>query len=157
MRRGMVMENKINVNGFIQVCIVVEDIETALDYWTKLFNIARPQIQESDAPGNSDLTYRGEIAHYSMKMAVMEAGNLLIELVQPDENPSTFREFLNKHGNGVHHLGYEVGDKRDAIIEELENKEGFDMRTIGFYPGSSWTVVDSEDKMGVNLNIKPVK
>lgn len=151
------MENRIDTKGFIQVCIVVEDIETTLDYWTKLFKIERPAISVSDAPGNSDLTYRGEIAHYSMKMAVMEAEGFLIELVEPDENPSTFREFLNKHGNGVHHMGFAVGDKRDAIIEELETKEGFDMRTIGFYPGNSWTVVDAEDKMGVNINIKPAK
>ena len=28
-------------------------------------------------------------------------------------------------------------------------------RTIGIYPGSSWTIVDTEDVLGVNLNIKP--
>jgi hypothetical protein len=33
---------------------------------------------------------------------------------------------------------------------------GFDTeRTIGVYPGSSWTIVDTEDVLGVNLNIKP--
>ena len=36
-RKGVViMENKIDVKGFIQVCIVVEDIEKALDHWTAL-------------------------------------------------------------------------------------------------------------------------
>lgn len=39
-------------------------------------------------------------------------------------------------------------------MRELE-QEGYQMRTIGYYPGSSWTIVDSEDKLGVNLNIKP--
>ncbi|MDR1262629.1 MAG: VOC family protein, partial [Oscillospiraceae bacterium] len=73
---------------------------------------------------------------------------------EPDEHPSTFREFLEKHGQGVHHLGFEVGDRRDAIIGELESK-GYGMRTIGYYPGSSWTIVDSEGNLGVNLNIKP--
>jgi len=42
-------------------------------------------------------------------------------------------------------------------INELETKEGYEMRTIGYYPGSSWTVVDSEDRLGVNINIKPYK
>jgi hypothetical protein len=57
----------------------------------------------------------------------------------------------------VHHIGFEVGEKRDAIIRALPD-EGFDTdRTLGIYPGSSWTIVDSEDTLGVNLNIKPVR
>ena len=40
------------------------------------------------------------------------------------------------------------------MVDELE-KAGFVMRTIGYYPGSSWTVVDSEDALGVNINTKP--
>ena len=150
------MENKIPKKGFIQVCIVVEDIEKALDKWTALFDIERPAITVSDAPHNADLTYRGQIADYSMKMAVMQADGFVIELVEPDQNPSTFREFLKKHGSGVHQLDFEVGDARDAMVDELE-KAGFAMRTIGYYPGSSWTVVDSEDALGVNINIKPRK
>ncbi len=50
---------------------------------------------------------------------------------------------------------FEVGDARDEVIRELKEM-GFDTeRTIGVYPGSSWTIVDSEDVLGVNLNIKP--
>ena len=55
----------------------------------------------------------------------------------------------------VANLGFEVGDARDEVIRELQEM-GFDTgRTIGIYPGSSWTIVDSEDVLGVNLNIKP--
>ena len=78
----------------------------------------------------------------------------VIELHEPDENPSTFREFLDKHGNGVHHIGFEVGDRRDAIVGELADM-GYDLRTVGISPGSSWTIVDTEEDLGVNLNIKP--
>ena len=57
----------------------------------------------------------------------------------------------------MHHIGFEVGDKRDEIIAELA-AAGYDTdRTVGIYPGSSWTIVDGEDDLGVNLNIKPVR
>ena len=102
------------------------------------------------------MTNYGKPAKYGIKMAVVKAGGFVIELIEPDGNPSTFREFLDKHGNGVHHLGFEVGERRDAIVGELENI-GLAMRTVGYYPGSSWTIVDSEDSLGVNLNIKPVR
>lgn len=81
----------------------------------------------------------------------------LIELHQVIDGPSTFREFVEKHGYGVHHIGFEVGDARDAVIESLSGL-GFDTnRTLGIYPGSSWTIVDTEETLGVNLNIKPVR
>lgn len=38
----------------------------------------------------------------------------------------------------------------------VESPPGGDIeRTVGIYPGSSWTIVDTEDVLGVNLNIKP--
>lgn len=132
-------------------------MEEAVKQWSSMFNIKEPEIMIITPSKSLDLTYRGEIAEYGMCMAIIEANGFFIELVEPDNNPSTFREFLDKHGSGVHHLGFEVGEKRDAIINELETKEGYEMRTIGYYPGSSWTVVDSEDRLGVNINIKPYK
>ncbi|MDR2608325.1 MAG: VOC family protein [Treponema sp.] len=150
------MKTPVNSNGFIQVALVVRDVEKAAKEWAELFNIPVPEIQIHDAGPNTDISYRGKKAAYGMRMAVIDVKErgFVIELSQPTGGESTFQEFLDKHGEGVHHLGFEVGDKRDAIIEELEQK-GYQMRTVGIYPGSSWTIVDSESKLGVNLNIKP--
>lgn len=148
------MENNIKLEGFIQVALVVKDIQKACETWSKFFNVPMPEIRESPATPNPDVTYRGKVSCYGQKMAVIPANGFVIELLEPDENDSTFREFLDKHDNGVHHLGFQVGERRDAMVAELEGM-GYDMRTIGFYPGNSWTIVDSEDDLGVNLNIKP--
>ena len=150
------MENKINLNGFIQIALVVEDIEKAAKTWADLFCVPVPPIRDDKPSRNPNLTYRGEEAYYGLKFAVIDCRErgFVIELHEPDEHPSTFREFLDKHGNGVHHIGFEVGERRDAIVGELE-QQGYALRTVGYYPGSSWTIVDTEDTLGVNLNIKP--
>ena len=45
----------------------------------------------------------------------------------------------------------------NIVVADLA-AEGYDTdRTMGIYPGSSWTIVDTEDTLGVNLNIKPIR
>ena len=139
------MENQVNLGGFIQIALVVHDI-----------GVPVPPIRVDKPSHNPNLTYRGKEAYYGLKFAVIDCRErgFVIELHEPDENPSTFREFLDKHGNGVHRIGFEVGDRRGAIVGELADM-GYDLRTVGIYPGSSWTIVDTEEDLGVNLNIKP--
>jgi hypothetical protein len=40
------------------------------------------------------------------------------------------------------------------VVGELESM-GYALRTVGMYPGGSWTIVDGENSLGVNLNLKP--
>ena len=150
------MDHPIPLGGFIQVALVVADIEAALDHWCELFALPRPEVRVTGPEPDPQETYRGEVAAYGLRFAVLDCRErgFVIELHQPDENPSTFREFLDRHGNGVHHLGFEVGEARDAVVGELESK-GYALRTVGMYPDGSWTVVDGEESLGVNLNIKP--
>ena len=143
---------------FIQVTIVVSDIRRAAKAWAALLGVDEPEIWVNHLESNGEYpyTYRGkDDKPCDLQMCVIDMGSWVLELHEIDDRPSTFREFINKHGNGVHHLGFEVGDARDEVIRELKEM-GFDTeRTIGIYPGSSWTIVDSEDVLGVNLNIKP--
>jgi methylmalonyl-CoA/ethylmalonyl-CoA epimerase len=150
------MKNAISLTGFIQIAIVVEDIEAAIDAWCELLGARRPEVRITEAAVNPNETYRGKVAAYGLKLAVIDCPErgFIVELHEPDHNPSTFREFLDKHGNGVHHIGIQVGDARDAVVAEIESI-GYVLRTVGIYPGGSWTIVDGEKSLGVNLNIKP--
>lgn len=151
------MKTTIRKDGFIQICIIVKDIDAAAEKWAAILGIEKPVITLSHFNGNENYLYRGNEVDCDLKVANIEMGNFVIELHQPVGGESTFQEFIEKHGNGVHHIGFEVGADRDAVIESLA-EEGFDTnRTMGIYPGSSWTIVDSEDVLGVNLNIKPVR
>ena len=142
---------------FIQVNIIVDDIHRAAKAWAALLGVPEPEIWVNHLQTNGEYpyTYRGKDVPCDLQMCVFEMGDWVLELHQVDGTPSTFREFQDKHGFGVHHLGFEVGDDRDEVIRELKAL-GFDTeRTVGVYPGSSWTIVDTEDVLGVNLNIKP--
>lgn len=142
---------------FIQINIVVSDIYRAAKAWATLLGIPEPQVRVNHLEGSEEYpyTYRGMQIPCDLLVCDIPMGDWVLELHQADASPSSFREFQDKHGFGVHHLGFEVGDDREKVLEELEAM-GIDTdRTVGLYPGSSWTIVDSEDILGVNLNIKP--
>ena len=148
------MINNISFDGFIQICIVVKNIEEKVKTWAELFNVSVPEIRIGEPNRSPNLTYRGKEAYYGQKLAVFQARGFVIELIEPTGGESTFQEFFDKHGEGVHHLGFAVGEKRDAIIGEMEEL-GYIIRTLGFGAVNSWTVMDTEKQLGVNLNIKP--
>jgi hypothetical protein len=146
---------RIPLNGFIQVALVVDDIDKAIDTWCTLFDAPRPEVRITSGANPSE-KYRGETADYGLKLAVIEVPDrgFVIELHEPDESPSTFREFLDKHGSGLHHLGFDLGERCEGAIADLQSA-GFPIRNQGIYPGGSWTIIEAEDSLGVNLNIKP--
>jgi len=151
------MNNPVDKSGFIQINIVVADIQKAAAKWAEILGIEKPPIVERHLEGGENYTYRGKPVSCDLLVCDIDMGNFILELHQPNGGESSFQEFLDKHGNGVHHIGFEVGNRRDAVIADLK-EAGLDTdRTLGIYPGSSWTIVDGEDDLGVNLNIKPVR
>lgn len=153
-----VMENPLDLNGFIQIAIIVEDIEAAAREWSQLLNVPMPEITyfQTVETASPDVMYYGKNYKFGLKLAsIMAPQGFIIELHQIlDDNPSTYNEFIKEHGYGVHHLGFAVGERRDAVVNELIER-GYPKRVEHFYDGGSWTLIDSEQSLGVNLNIKP--
>lgn len=153
-----VMENPLDLNGFIQIAIIVPDIEAAAKEWAQILNVPVPEIVVNQTVDTADpnLMYYGKNYKYGLKLAsIMAPQGFIIELHQIlDDNPSTYNEFIREHGYGVHHLGFAVGERRDAVVKEFEER-GYPKRVEHFYDGGSWTLMEGEEVLGVNLNIKP--
>jgi methylmalonyl-CoA/ethylmalonyl-CoA epimerase len=63
------------------------------------------------------MTFRGREQPYSMKLALAQLGETMYELIEPLDGPNTYQEFLDTHGEGLHHLGFFVEDLDVAIRE----------------------------------------
>jgi len=89
------------------VAIVVQDIDAALNFWEQTFGVELDHVE--DVPSQKS------------KVAFLPLGESEIELVQPTNSDSGLANFLEKRGEGMHHICIEVEDI-DAALAELKSK-----------------------------------
>ena len=112
------MAGIIGTNLLAQVGFIVRDIEVSKRKFAEFFGVEVPPNVYSDPYERSLAEYRGKpMKEASCIMAFFTVGDgIKIELIQPNNEPSTWREFLDQHGEGVHHLAFRVKGMKNAIL-----------------------------------------
>jgi len=88
------------------VAIVVRDIEESLKFWESAMGLELHHVE--DVPSQAS------------KVAFIPIGDSEIELVQPTTEDSGMAAYLEKRGEGMHHLCVEVDDI-EAKMQELKD------------------------------------
>jgi methylmalonyl-CoA/ethylmalonyl-CoA epimerase len=96
-----------------------------------------------------------EMASYSVKLALIQVGDVLVEFIQPTshDDPLGFAEFLREKGEGFHHMAYEVKDIENAL--DLLRKNGIRLIDEKPKPGAEGLIafVDKESLGGVLVEL----
>lgn len=89
------------------VAIAVKDIEVALDFWESKLGLK--------------LDYIEEVPSEASRVAFIPIGDSLIELVQPTRDDTGMAAYLEKRGEGMHHLCVEV-ENIDETFNRLKEQ-----------------------------------
>ena len=114
---------KVKCKGINQIAIVVKDLELVAENYWKILGIGPWAIFKWEAPLVYDRKYHGQAVWAREKIALAQVGNMQLELVQPVEGPSIYRDWLEEHGEGLHHMNFLVDDVDEAA--EVLAIEGF--------------------------------
>ena len=142
----------INGKTICQVAIVVKDVERAAQKYAEIFGVDVPNIFTVPPQDEAKTQYRGEPTHTRAKLAVFDLGQVVLELTEPDEEPSSWKEHLKEQGEGVHHIAF-MTDDRQKVVEYFETNN-IPVRHYGEYPGGNYTVFDSAKEFGVKIQVK---
>ena len=93
--------------------IAVKDLEEAREFYRSILG-----LESSNPIIGGDGT---------IKVSMVEIGNTLIELLQPIGNEGVIAKFLEKRGEGFHHICYEVDD----INAEITSLKTAGMEILG--------------------------
>jgi 4-hydroxyphenylpyruvate dioxygenase-like putative hemolysin len=97
-----------------------------------------------------------ETGFFNLKFKVAQVGDIQIQLCQPGEGKSPYKDFLKKKGEGVYHLGFVVDqvDNSEAQLKKLGLKVLSSGRRAD---GSGFSYMDTAQKAGVTLLIRQSK
>lgn len=137
----------------MQVCFVTDDIGATVDWFAKLLGKEVPRIFEPN-PAELETQYFGQSAHIGFKQAIMRWRGTQLEFIQPDQSPSVWRDWMNEHGSGIHHVGFAVDDF-DAARSSLESA-GLQIVQEGSFPRGRYAYADARAIAGSFVEILDV-
>jgi methylmalonyl-CoA/ethylmalonyl-CoA epimerase len=146
---------KIKLGPMIQVGIVVHDVHAAVEAWTSRFEFDEPFFLDYPTEGTPlepSATYRGRPANFRFRVAFLQAGPMQIEFLQPLEGDNIYADFLEEHGEGLHHLLFEVADP-EGIAVDL----GVDIIQSGISrlrPNATWNYLDTQEMLGAIIELR---
>lgn len=87
--------------------IAVRDLNAVLPYYTDTLGLPLMKIEEVESQ--------------KVRVAFIDAGNVKLELLEPMDNESAIFKFLEKKGEGIHHIAFGVVDIEQRMEELREN------------------------------------
>jgi methylmalonyl-CoA/ethylmalonyl-CoA epimerase len=124
------------LGNMIEICFVTHDYRRTMTGLAAL-GIGPWRVYTFSPENVSDQTYMGQPAVYRIKVCFAEVGNMVYEIMQPLDGPTIFQEFLDVHGEGIHHVAFDCNgipwDERIAGFAE----RGFRMAQSGVFAGGN--------------------
>ena len=139
------------VRTITQVGIVVRDLDKALAEYTHKLGVGPWRVYTYAPPKLTGMRIRGVETPYSMKLALAWTGTMMWELIQPLDGPSIYQEFLRDHGEGIHHVMVDYGDRTLEEVKAEFAARGWPALMEGNYLGSQYAYFATEGSLTTTI------
>jgi len=144
----------VHLNRLVQIGIVVADRDRTTQLLTSLFGMGPFRFVEWPDRPESQYYYRGVEENIRVRQAFVQLGAVEIELIEPLEGRSGYRDFLDQTGGGIHHVLFEVTDI-DPVLEKLALSGVKVLQSgTGIRPGTRWALLDTQELLGFLVELR---
>lgn len=147
----MSQEKTIGTNVICQIGLIVRDIERSAKHYAYVFGMDIPEVIITAEEEEAHTKFYGAPTPARAKLAFFKMGQISLELIEPLGGPSTWKEFLDNYGEGVHHIAFQV-EGMEEVLTSLERK-GIPVIQRGDYKGGRYAYVDSQPLLGVIIEL----
>jgi hypothetical protein len=144
-------EQPLGTTTITQVGLIVADIESTAQAWAKILGLPLPEIIITDKFEAAQTEYDGQPTPARAKLAFFHLGQVDLELIEPLDGPSTWKDQLDQHGQSLHHLAFVI----DGMAEKVAylNKANIPLVQRGEFDGGRYAYVDGTAQLGAILEL----
>jgi len=145
-------KNILGTNVVAQIGFLVHDIEKSARVYADFLGVDVPPIRMTDPVEKAQTRYKGKPSTARAKLAFFKIGPTIeLELIEPTEEPSTWRDDLNRKGEGVHHIAFIVKGMKEKL--SALSKNGVPLLQTGEYTGGRYAYCDATRDLKVILEL----
>ncbi len=144
-------EAYVDDRSIFQICFVTPDIDRTKTWLAGLLGMPVPETQLTGPREEAGTEYLGAPSEARCKLAFFAMGNTTIELIEPDGQPSCWRDFLDRNGPGCHHVAFKVAGMKQKIA--TFEKGGYPLLQKGEFSGGRYAYVDTEPQLGILVEL----
>jgi 4-hydroxyphenylpyruvate dioxygenase-like putative hemolysin len=143
-------EPGIGTDAIVHVALVVADVAATVEHYARIFHKMSPQIRLTGGAEGA-VTLRGVPTAGRAKLAIFKMGKITLEIIEPVGGASVWQEYLDRHGPGVHHIGFLVPDMARALAHFAA--EGQPVVQQAPFNGGQYAYIETEGTLGVMLEL----
>jgi methylmalonyl-CoA/ethylmalonyl-CoA epimerase len=140
-----------------QIGVVVRDLDRTLEVLSEVFRIVPFRILYWPPEDRPDFVrvYHGQPADFTCRIAFARVGPIELEIIQPLEGKSIWSDFLDQHGQGIHHIRFNVQDIETQQVVDYLAGRGIEVSQTGsgLRPGATWVCFDTDAKVGFCIEV----
>ena len=143
---------------FHHVSVVVRDMAKAMKFYEALgIGPFPPLLGLQGKVSLVNKTLHGKPADWELDLRHAEGGvgDLTFELIQPLEGDTPVKEFLDKKGEGIQHIGFFVDDIAQETARMAE--KGFKVTQSGETPTVKWAYFGTDAVGGFSIELMQKK
>jgi methylmalonyl-CoA/ethylmalonyl-CoA epimerase len=107
--------NILGTNLITQIGILVHDIEKDFSSVCSFLRHGKASVVSQRCDRQCANRIQGEAFRSQSEAGLFDMGSLQLELIEPDHNPSIWRELLDKNGECPHHIAFVIKAIKEKI------------------------------------------
>ncbi len=132
-----------------QIAFLSRDLEKSMQAWIDVLRIGPWRVYRFTDKSVKNLRVGGKPVEvpFEFRIAITHVGDMELEIIQPVQGPMIYEDFLQRHGEGLHHVKEKLpDDQMERVVADYESR-GVAVTQTGQFVKDFHFYLDTEHKV----------